>query len=133
MVNSIQNTANPQVYQAYNVTQESTYDNALKSAVVTTQFKVENERLEELTKHMCITTKAELEKKLLELAKDWNKEMKFINTSLMFDYEDSISSLVLTIKQRDSGEIIRKIPTDEAMELMKKMRDIISVILDARG
>ena len=112
MVNSIQNTANPQVYQAYNVTQESTYDNALKSAVVTTQFKVENERLEELTK----SQKAELEKKLLELAKDLNKEMKFINTSLMFDYEDSISSLVLTIKQRDSGEIIRKIPTDEAME-----------------
>ena len=129
MVNSIQNTANPQVYQAYNVTQESAYDNASKSAVVTTQFKVENERLEELTK----SQKAELEKKLLELAKDLNKEMKFINTSLMFDYEDSISSLVLTIKQRDSGEIIRKIPTDEAMELMKKMRDIISVILDARG
>ncbi len=129
MVNSISNTANPQVYQAYNVTQESAYDSVSKSNLVTTQFKVENERLEELTQNQ----KAELEKKLLELAKDLNKEMKFINTSLMFAYEDSISSLVLTIKQRDSGEIIRKIPTDEAMELMKKMRDIISVILDARG
>ncbi len=129
MVNSISNTANPQLYQAYNVTQESAYDSVSKSNLVTTQFKVENERLEELTKHQ----KAELEKKLLELAKDLNKEMKFINTSLMFAYEDSISSLVLTIKQRDSGEIIRKIPTDEAMELMKKMRDIISVIFDARG
>lgn len=129
MVNSISNTANPQVYQAYNVTQESAYDSVSKSNLVTTQFKVENERLEELTQNQ----KAELEKKLLELAKDLNKEMKFINTSLMFAYEDSISSLVLTIKQRDSGEIIRKIPTDEAMELMKKMRDIISVILDAKG
>ena len=129
MVNSISNTANPQVYQAYNVTQESASDSVSKSNLVTTQFKVENERLEELTQNQ----KAELEKKLLELAKDLNKEMKFINTSLMFAYEDSISSLVLTIKQRDSGEIIRKIPTDEAMELMKKMRDIISVILDARG
>ncbi len=129
MVNSISNTANPQVYQTYNVTQESAYDSVSKSNLVTTQFKVENERLEELTQNQ----KAELEKKLLELAKDLNKEMKFINTSLMFAYEDSISSLVLTIKQRDSGEIIRKIPTDEAMELMKKMRDIISVILDARG
>ena len=129
MVNSISNTANPQVYQAYNVTQESAYDSVSKSNLVTTQFKVENERLEELSQNQ----KAELEKKLLELAKDLNKEMKFINTSLMFAYEDSISSLVLTIKQRDSGEIIRKIPTDEAMELMKKMRDIISVILDAKG
>lgn len=129
MVNSISNTANPQVYQAYNVTQKSAYDSVSKSNLVTTQFKVENERLEELSQNQ----KAELEKKLLELAKNLNKEMKFINTSLMFAYEDSISSLVLTIKQRDSGEIIRKIPTDEAMELMKKMRDIISVILDAKG
>lgn len=127
MVNAIANRAT--AYQAYNVTQESAYDSTSKSSLVTTQFKVENEQLEELSQ----AQKAELEKRLLELAKDLNKEMQFINTSLMFDYEDSISSLVLTIKQRDSGEIIRKIPTDEAMELMKKMRDIISVILDARG
>lgn len=129
MVNSIANRASQQAYQAYNVMQKTAYDNVSKSNFVTTQFKVENEKLEELSQ----SQKAELEKQLLELAKDLNKEMQFINTSLMFDYEDSISSLVLTIKQRDSGEIIRKIPTDEAMELMKKMRDIISVILDARG
>lgn len=129
MINSVSNVANQQIYQAYNVAQESIYDNKLKSNVVTTQIKVENEKLEELNEKQ----KAELEKKLLELAKDLNKEMHFINTNLIFDYEDSISSLVLTIRQRDSGEIIRKIPTDEAMELMKKMRDIISVILDTKG
>ena len=123
MVNSISNT------QIYNVMQQSTYDDASKTNFVTTQFKVGNERFDELTPEQ----KADLEKQLLELTKYLNKEMQSINTSLMFDYEDSISSLVLTIKQRDSGEIIRKIPTDEAMELMKKMRDIISVILDARG
>lgn len=123
MVNSISNT------QIYNVMQQSTYDDASKTNFVTTQFKVGNERFDELTPEQ----KADLEKQLLELTQYLNKEMQSINTSLMFDYEDSISSLVLTIKQRDSGEIIRKIPTDEAMELMKKMRDIISVILDAKG
>ncbi len=125
MVNSITNST--PIY--YNVMQESTYDNDSKSNFVTTQFKVGNEKLEELTP----TQKAELEKQLLELTKELNKEMQSINTSLVFDYEDSISSLVLTIKKRDSGEVIRKIPTDEAMELMKKMRDIISVILDTKG
>lgn len=123
MVNSISNT------QIYNVMQQSTYDDASKTNFVTTQFKVGNERFDELTPEQ----KADLEKQLLELTKYLNKEMQSINTSLMFDYEDSISSLVLTIKQRDSGEIIRKIPTDEVMELMKKMRDIISVILDTKG
>ncbi len=129
MVNSI-NSGSPQLYSTHlNVVQESSYDNVSKSSVLTTQFKYENEKLDELTE----AQKADLQKKLLDLAKDLNKEMQSINTSLMFDYEDSISSLVLTIKQRDSGEIIRKIPTDEAMELMKKMRDIISVILDVKG
>lgn len=123
MVNSISNT------QIYNVTQQSTYDDASKTNFVTTQFKVGNERFDELSPEQ----KADLEKQLLELTQYLNKEMQSINTSLMFDYEDSISSLVLTIKQCDSGEIIRKIPTDEAMELMKKMRDIISVILDTKG
>ncbi|MGX2983167.1 flagellar protein FlaG [Helicobacter sp. 23-1045] len=123
MINSVTNT------QIYNVMQQSTYDDTSKTNLVTTQFKVGNERLDELTKEQ----KADLEKQLLELAQYLNKEMQSITTSLMFDYEDSISSLVLTIKQRDSGEIIRKIPTDEAMELMKKMRDIISVIFDAKG
>lgn len=123
MVNSVSNT------QIYNVMQQSTYDDASKTNFVTTQFKVGNERFDELTPEQ----KADLEKQLLELTQYLNKEMQSINTSLMFDYEDSISSLVLTIKQRDSGEIIRKIPTDEAMELMKKMRDIISVILDTKG
>lgn len=123
MVNAITNT------QVYNVMQETTYDNTSKTNYLTTQFKVGNERFDDLTPEQ----KADLEKQLLELTQYLNKEMQFINTSLMFDYEDSISSLVLTIKQRDSGEIIRKIPTDEAMELMKKMRDIISVILDTKG
>lgn len=113
----------------YSVLQESNYDTASKQQIHTTQLKFEDDKLNNLSKD----ERAKLEQQLLELAKQLNKEMETINTDLMFDYEDSISSLVLTIKQRDSGEIIRKIPTDEAMELMKKMRDIVSVILDTQG
>lgn len=126
-MDSINNTSN--INQLYTMTQESNYDNTSKSNVMTTQFKFEDIKLDELND----TQKKELQQKLLDLAKDLNKEMQEINTNIMFDYEDSISSLVLTVKQRDSGEVIRKIPTDEAMELMKKMRDIISVILDTKG
>lgn len=126
-MDSINNTSN--INQLYTMTQESNYDNTSKSNVMTTQFKFEDIKLDELND----AQKHELEQKLLDLAKDLNKEMQEINTNIMFDYEDSISSLVLTVKQRDSGEVIRKIPTDEAMELMKKMRDIISVILDTKG
>lgn len=124
MLQSITNSS-----QLYSMLQQSNYDNVTKENVFTTQLKIEDDKLTALSSD----ERAELEQKLLGLAKELNKEMQFINTNLMFDYEDSISSLVLTIKQRDSGEVIRKIPTDEALELMKKMRDIVSVVLDTKG
>lgn len=123
MVNSVQSS------QTYSVIQQNTFDRATNSNIVTTKFEFDDTKLKELS----AAQKAELEQKLLELSRDLNKEMQFINTNLMFDYNDSISSLVLTVKQRDTGEVIRQIPTDEAMELMKKMRDVISVILDTKG
>lgn len=117
-------------YQAqYSVLQESNYDASSQQNVYTTKLKVEDSKLSNLSKE----EKDNLEQQLLNLVKELNEEMESINTDLMFDYEDSISSFVVTIKQKDSGEIIRQIPTDEAMELMKKMRDIVSVILDTQG
>ena len=113
----------------YSVTQANDYDNISKQNIQTTQFRVEDNKLNNLTE----SEKVKLKEQLLNLVKELNKEMESINTDLVFDYEDSISSLVLTIKQKESGEIIRQIPTDEAMELMKKMRDIISIVLDTQG
>ncbi len=117
-------------YQAqYSVLQESNYDASSQQNVYTTKLKVEDSKLSNLSKE----EKDNLEQQLLNLVKELNEEMETINTDLMFDYDDSISSLVLTIKQKESGKVIRQIPTDEAMELMKKMRDIVSVILDTQG
>lgn len=113
----------------YSVLQESNYDASLQQNIYTTKLKVEDSKLHNLSKQ----ERDDLERQLLDLAKELNKEMESINTDLMFDYDDSISSLVLTIKQKESGKVIRQIPTDEAMELMKKMRDIVSVILDTQG
>lgn len=113
----------------YSVLQESSYDNSSQQNIYTTKLKFEDSKLSNLSKK----EKDDLEQQLLGLVKDLNKEMETVNTDLMFDYDDSISSLVVTVKQRDSGKIIRQIPTDEAMELMKKMRDVVSVILDTKG
>lgn len=125
MISSINNSTQ----SLYSLNQERNYDNVTNENVITTQIKVEDDKLSNLD----ASKKEELQKQLLELTRALNKEIQAINTNIMFDYEDSINSLVLTVKQRDNGEIIRQIPTDEAMELMKKMRDVISVILDTQG
>lgn len=125
MVDSINNTDG----RFYSISQGNNYDNSLKSNVFTTQFKIGDINLSNLNDK----DRQELQNRILDLAKELNNEMSTVNTNLIFDYEDSISSLVLTIKQKDSGQIIRKIPTDESLELMKQMRDIVSVILDTKG
>lgn len=125
MVDSINNTDG----RFYTVSQNNNYDSSLKENVFTTQFKIGDMNLANLS----FQDKEELQNRILDLAKELNKEMSTVNTNLIFDYEDTISSLVLTIKQKDSGQIIRKIPTDEALELMKQMRDVVSVILDTKG
>ena len=125
MMDSINNTDG----RFYTVTQNNNYDSSLKENVFTTQFKIGDSNLSNLS----LQDKEELQNRILDLAKELNKEMSTVNTNLIFDYEDTISSLVLTIKQKDSGQIIRKIPTDEALELMKQMRDVVSVILDTKG
>lgn len=125
MVNSI----NSNVINHFSVSQDSAYDSSINSNVFTTRVKIEDKNLSNLNKE----EKENLQRQILELAKELNKEMSSVNTNIIFDYEDSISSLVLTIKQADTGKVIRKIPTDEVMELMKQMRDIVSVVLDTQG
>lgn len=125
MVNSLNNN----VINHFSVSQDSSYDSSVNKSVFTTKLKIEDKNLSNLTQ----TDKEELQKKILELAKQLNEEMSSVNTNLIFDYEDSISSLVLTIKQADTGKVIRKIPTDEVMELMRQMRDVVSVVLDTKG
>ena len=125
MVNSLSNN----VINHFSVSQDSSYDSKVDRSIFTTKLKIEDKNLSNLTQD----DKEILQKRILELAKQLNEEMSSVNTNLIFDYEDSISSLVLTIKQADTGKIIRKIPTDEVMELMRQMRDVVSVVLDTKG
>lgn len=125
MVNSLGGN----VINHFSVSQDSSYDSSVNKSVFTTKLKIEDKNLSNLTQE----DKENLQNRILELAKQLNEEMSSVNTNLIFDYEDSISSLVLTIKQADTGKVIRKIPTDEVMELMRQMRDVVSVVLDTKG
>lgn len=122
-------SVNNNIINNFSFTQNNNYDSNLGSPVITTRVKIGDKNLANLSE----TDKEQLKKNILELVQELNKEMAPINTNLIFDYEDSISSLVLTIKQADTGKIIRKIPTDEVMELMKQMRNVISIVLDTKG
>lgn len=75
----------------------------------------------------------ELKKELMSLSSELNKEMKRINTDINFNYNDDIRGLVVTVTEGSGDRVIREIPSKEAIELMKKMHDIVGLIFDKRG
>ncbi|WP_370690931.1 FlaG family protein [Helicobacter cappadocius] len=75
----------------------------------------------------------ELKKELMSLSSELNKEMKRINTDINFNYNDDIRGLVVTVTEGRGDRVIREIPSKEAIELMKKMHDIVGLIFDKKG
>lgn len=76
--------------------------------------------------------KEELKKELVRLSQDLNKEMMENSINVNFRYNDDIEGLVVVVRREDSEKIVREIPSKEAIELMKKMSDIVGMIFDKK-
>ncbi|WP_277641253.1 FlaG family protein [Wolinella succinogenes] len=75
----------------------------------------------------------DLKKELMQLTEELNREFNPLNMNIKFGFSDDIDSLYVTVSERDSNRLIRKIPSDEAIELMVKMREIVGIIFDKKG
>lgn len=75
----------------------------------------------------------ELKKELMKLTEDLNKEMNPLNINVRFGFEDRIGEMFVSVFEKDSNKLLRKIPSDEAINLMTKMREIIGIIFDKKA
>lgn len=90
-------------------------------------------RQEETAQYQDKENKKQLENELRELSKKLNDEMKRVGTDLNFSYNENIPGLKVTVKESNSEKVIREIPSKEAIELMKRMREVVGVIFDKQG
>nr|WP_299328940.1 flagellar protein FlaG [uncultured Helicobacter sp.] len=68
---------------------------------------------------------------LIHTAKEINKKMEHIGADINFSYNDDIGGLVVTVKDpSNGGKVIREIPSKEAIELTKKMHEVVGLIFD---
>lgn len=94
------------------------------------QTEVVQKAIETSTKEQ--NTQEEKEK-LNELARQLNKELNPLNTNVKFGFSEDIKGLYVTVSERDTDRVIRKIPSDEAMELMAKMREVVGIIFNKQA
>lgn len=78
-------------------------------------------------------SKEEQAKRLKEAVDELNRNMSPLNFGIRFGFSDEIDSMYVSVYERKTNKIIRKIPTDEAMQLMAKMREIVGMIFDKKG
>ncbi len=66
-----------------------------------------------------------------ELAEEMNDLMDDLQTSLGFSiHEELHNQVVVEIKNRETNELIKQIPTEEFLEIKEKMEEFRGMILD---
>jgi flagellar protein FlaG len=65
--------------------------------------------------------------------KELNKQMESLETNVTFGFNDKIDTMFVNVMERSTGKMIRKIPTEEAMSLAEKMKEIVGMIFDKKG
>ncbi len=74
-----------------------------------------------------------LKKQLQEITDKLNKEMNPLKTSIRFGFDDQVEELYISVIDTSNNQEIRKIPSEEAMRLAAKMRELVGMIFDKKG
>jgi flagellar protein FlaG len=125
---------NVQKIQNYdNINQHSNNKLALQKIDELTKSENKKTLIEKVQAQDEKINKKELKKELQKLVEELNKALNPLNTSLKFEFNDKIDSLIVKVVDTKTNETIREFPPKEALRLMEKMREIVGMLFDKKG
>ena len=87
---------------------------------------VRNERVKEQAEEQAKEQETEALEAVVEELSD---VMALMNKGLAFSVDEDSGAAVVKVMDIDSGEIIRQIPSDEALELAQKLQDVKGLLM----
>lgn len=72
----------------------------------------------------------DLAERLNEATEKLNRQMQALDTNIRFAYNDKINSLYVNVMEVKTGEVIRKIPSEQVMKLSEYFREAVGVLFD---
>lgn len=73
-------------------------------------------------------------KELKQVAAEMNEIMDDLHTSLGFSIKEELNNLVVVeIKDRETNELIKQIPSEELLAIKEKMEELTGLLLDQRA
>ena len=70
------------------------------------------------------------EEELKELTNELSKELDSKELDVKFAYDEKLEELYVMVYEHNSEKLLRKIPSEDAMNLSIKMKEIVGVLLD---
>lgn len=74
-----------------------------------------------------------LQERLAEVVEGLNSRMRQLQRSLRFSVDDGSGRIIVKVIDSDTDEVIRQIPSEEMLAMMKHIRDVDGYIFDARA
>ena len=130
-VNSVNNAQQP-IKQLHNEVEHS----GIAKGELDAQKRDETKNIENNSQANDVKKEAdknEIKKELEEITKQLNEEMNVLNTTIRFGFNDKIDEMYVSVIDTKDDKVIRKIPSDEAMKLMAKMRELVGMLFDEKG
>ncbi len=72
-------------------------------------------------------------KKMQEVEQKLNKMASLNDVSVKFAYNEKLNMSYISIIDKETGEEIRKLPSEEAMKISESMKELIGVMFDKKG
>jgi flagellar protein FlaG len=74
------------------------------------------------------------QKKILhESTEKFNEMSDTLNLDIKFAYNDKIDQVYLNVIEKNTGRVIRKLPSEEAMKISESMKELVGNLLDKKG
>lgn len=62
-----------------------------------------------------------------------NKEFKIINKQFSYSIHEGTERVIVTIKDSETGEVIKEIPSEESLDFFEKMLEMVGLLIDEKS
>jgi len=74
----------------------------------------------------------DLSKAMDSLKKTFERLSRFFKTEAQFAIERELNMIIIKIKDRDTGEIVRQIPPEVAVKIAKNLQELMGILFDKK-
>ena len=71
-------------------------------------------------------------RKIKEALEQANQKARFHKTACEFSYDDTTNRISITIRDKETDEIIRQVPAEETLEMISKLWEQAGILIDEK-